>query len=182
MTKLKNTPAEALSVDEAERALAERTAELAAVRGDIAAAQAALPALALDPDDAKFETKSLEIDRLKRAQLRASARLDQARTALTDAKAREKEQRRKARYEAGAKALAEIETLAGKYSEHAVAIVEILREIDRRAEAIEVANNNRADYAPWLEVPQLACPSGCQSAVVNMAGFGLKRRTLSRQL
>jgi hypothetical protein len=156
MTKLsKPTPAEMNAVETAELLVAQRADELAIIEGDIASAEADLPELAGSEDDSAFETASLGIERLRRKELRATKRLEAARAELAEAEAGEKEDRRKARYEAGANAVAEIETLTAKYTEHAGAIVEILREINSRAKVIEVANNNRADYAPWFEAPQL---------------------------
>ncbi len=137
------TPASAPEpgVDEAERSVALRNDELNAIRAEIAAAEAALPKLAQSDDDTAFESASLQIDRLKRAELRAAARLEQAREALTEAKASEEQGRRRALFEAGKKAAAEAERLAGEYAEHAGAIVEVLKAIDKLREPIEAAND-----------------------------------------
>jgi hypothetical protein len=140
MTKPKTTTPALLSVANAERALSERKIELAAIKADIAAAEAALPALAADDDDAKFEAKSLEIDRLKRAELRASARLEQAHTAVVEAEVAERQAERRALFAEGQQAAAEIERLAGVYAEHAAAVAEILIAIDAHRAAVEDAN------------------------------------------
>jgi hypothetical protein len=153
----KSKPAPALpSVADARALVAKHNDELISIRAEIASRETGLIALALDDDDSKFEESTLAIERLRRSELRADKRLIAVEVQLAEAQAREKEARRAALYLAGEKAVSEIETLASKYTEHAGAIVEILREINRRAEVIEIANNNRADYAPWFEAPQLA--------------------------
>ncbi len=152
MTKLKNTPAEALSVDEAERALAERTAELAAVRGDIASLEASLPDLAKQDDDERFESASLELGRLQRRELRAQTRIEQAREALTEAEGREKEAKRQTLYAEGQAACSEAEKLIkGEYREHAAAISKVLGRLAELSAAVEIANKNLPDNMPAME-------------------------------
>src|SRR5690349_18007690 len=107
MTKQPTAPAAVPSVAEAERIVAERTGELAAIRATTAAAEAELPKLAMDTNDEKFEAKSLEIGRQRRAELRAQKRLEAAKETLGEAKAREEQARRRTLYEAGKKAAAE---------------------------------------------------------------------------
>jgi hypothetical protein len=134
-------PAPALmSSAEAERVVAERTSELAAIKADIASKQAALSKLAMDPDDAKFEEASLAIERQQRAELRAKKRLEAAQEALAEAKGREKQARFRALYGAGQKAAAEAEKLAGDYAKHAAAIADIFCAIDKLNAPVEAAN------------------------------------------
>ncbi|QAY95104.1 hypothetical protein CWB41_04650 [Methylovirgula ligni] len=152
MTKLKPAPAAEPSVADAERAVSEAALEFADIKARIASAEAALPRLALDPDDSKFEEASLQIDRLKRSKLRAQARLEQAKAALIAANARAKESRRKALYDAGLAAEAEIKKLVDEYGRRAAAVVEVLREIATHADAINVASENRPLYSPLFDV------------------------------
>ncbi|MEJ0051576.1 MAG: hypothetical protein WDN02_10275 [Methylovirgula sp.] len=187
MTKLKITPAEP-SVADAEHAVTERTAELRKIKADIAAAEAALPALALDPDDAKFEAKSLEIDRLKRAGLRASARLEPARTALTEAKASAEQTRRQALFDAGVAAAAEVERLVAEYEKRAKAVADIFFAIDSQRAAIEAANDhlpegeyriNAANYA--FEIGTIAkLPAAAEGSEAPWAidGYGFGKLSL----
>lgn len=148
--KIKTTPAAEPSAAEAEQLVAERSKELAAIRADIAAAEASLHRLADSDDDDAFETASLAIERMRRGELRATRRLEGANAALTAAKAREAEERRQALFEAGVKAAAEVERLADEYGRRATAVAETLLEIAKYAETIRVADDNRPDDALWL--------------------------------
>src|SRR5665213_1416297 len=96
--------------------VAQRTTELEAIRAEIAAAGAALPALAQSDDDAAFESASLNIERLRRAELRAVKRLEGAREAFVAARAAEEQEQRRTMHEAGVRAAAEAEKLAGEYA------------------------------------------------------------------
>lgn len=129
-----------------------RAAELAAIRAEITAAEAALPALAESDDDEKFESVSLTIERLKRSELRAAKRLEAAQTAHAEAEAREERDRRRALYAAGTKAHAEAEKLAGTYAEHAAVISEILRAIDKLRPPVEAANTNLPEGERTIDV------------------------------
>ncbi len=145
-------PAEAPSVTDAERAVTERTAELAAIRANIATAEAALPALALDPDDSKFEAKSLEIERSRRNELRAVKRLEQARETVAEAERREKEDRRQSLYEAAQAACSEAEKLIkGEYKTHAAAISKVLGRLAELIEVVDRANKNLPEDMTWMQ-------------------------------
>jgi hypothetical protein len=146
MTKPKTTtPAEAPSVHDAERQVAQRNDELVSIRTEIATREASLVALALVENDTAFEEASLAVDRLRRHVFGATTRLEAARETLTLAKAREEHCRRHGIYEAGRKAAAEAERLAGIYAEHANAIAETLVAIDRLREPIAAANADLPD-------------------------------------
>lgn len=139
MTKLAPAPA-LLTSEEADRLVAERAKELEAIRSTIASAQAELSALAMDPDESKFEAKSLEIHRLQLRETRAEARLEEARKAPTEARHREEQARRHTLYSAGQKAATEAEKLAGEYAKHAGAIADIFRKIEMLRRPVEAAN------------------------------------------
>jgi hypothetical protein len=144
--KTKTTaPATEPNVDDATRLLAERTAELEKIKGDITTSEASLPGLAQAEDDEAFEKASLNIERLRRSELRASTRLGQARMALLDAEDREYQGHRRALFDAGKMAACEAAKLLGTYAGHAEAIAGILREIEKFRDPIETANESLPD-------------------------------------
>lgn len=151
MTKQTSVPA-LPSAEDAAALVAARESELAAIRADTATAEAAMPALALDPDDSAFESASLEIERMRRGEMRAVARLESAQADLLEAKAREQQDRRQTLHEAGKAAAAEVERLAVEYGRRATAVAETLREIHKHAETIRIADDNRPTGAPWFDV------------------------------
>jgi hypothetical protein len=154
MTKLpKPTQVEAPSaVEAAELLVATREDELAIIEGDIASAEADLPELAGSEDDAAFESASLGVERLRRKELRATKRLEAARAELATAEARDKQDRKSARYEAGKKAAEEVDRLTAEYGERAAALIETFRKIARHAEVINAANESCSHYAQRLDV------------------------------
>ena len=150
MTKLKPAPAEP-SVQDAEAAVTRASAELNAIRTEMAATEGALPTLALDPDDTKFEEASLTLDRLKRSELRAAARLKQARASLVEAKARVEQDRRQSLYEAGQAACREAETLVnGEYKTHAAALAKVMSRLGELYAVVEAANDRPPDGTTWM--------------------------------
>ncbi len=156
MTKLLNpAPAAEPSVADAERLVAARADELAIIERDIASAESRRRELLVGDDDAAYESAEIALDRLGRKRHRAFVRLEVARTEYAEAKAREKEDRRKARYDAGLAAAAEVERLVGEYAKRAAAVVETLREIATHAETIRVADENRPPYSSWFDVAGL---------------------------
>lgn len=67
-------------------------------------------------------------------------RLEAAHEALATAEAASEQDRRRALYEAGIKAEAEVERLLGEYAKHASAIAEVFRAIDKLRPPVEAAN------------------------------------------
>lgn len=174
MTKLKTAPAALPSVAEAAaRAVSEREDALAVIEGDIASAEASLSDLASEDDDALFEATSLNIERLRRSELRASKRLAAAHTAHTEAKAGEERGRRRALYEAGLQADAEVERLAGEYGKRAAAVAETLHDIHQHAEVIRIANENRPDYTPWSDPHGLRIYEGVRLPAAAKSGASI---------
>jgi hypothetical protein len=142
MTKSKTAPAAEPSVADAERVVAEAAQDFGDFRLKIEEAESALRNLALGTDDDAYESKSIEIGRLRRAELRADVRLTHAREALIKAKAREEQDRRRALFAEGQKAAVEVEKLVGVYADHAAAIADTLRAIDKLRAPVETANGN----------------------------------------
>lgn len=142
-TQPASAPAEApVTTEEAARLVKQREGELTGIKTDIIAAEASLPELAAQDDDDVFESASLAIERLKRAELRATKRLEQARTTLAEAEAREEQSRRRALFEEGRKAAAEADRLVSKYGEHAAAVADVFRAIDKLRASVEAANES----------------------------------------
>lgn len=159
---------------EAPDTLAQRTAELDAIRAEIAAAEAALPALAQSDDDEKFESASLAIERLKRSELRARKRLEQAQTAHAEAEAREEQERRRSLYEAGTKAHAEGERLLEQYATKAAEIVAILRGLSDLRAPIDAANKHLPDGErdiDWYGITRLCGIVALPAATRDGAAF-----------
>lgn len=141
MTKAKPASTNVSSIDDHEHAVAQRADELAAIRHEIATAEAELPKIAESDDDEKFEEASLSIERLKRAELRASKRLEAAREAYAEAKVREEQDRRQALYAAAQSACKEAEQLVkGEYRTHAAALAEVLSRLEELYAIINAAN------------------------------------------
>lgn len=165
-------PAAADAVSEAAHQVTLRNDELAAIRSEIAAAESALPSLALEPDDAKFETASLAIERLRRSELRAQKRLEASHAAYAEAKAGEEQGRRRALYAEGVKAHEEGERLLEQYATKAAEIVEILRGLDKLRAPIDAANKylpNAEREIDWYEMTRL-----CESVVLPASTCGGK--------
>ena len=121
--------------------VAQRTTELEAIRAEIAGAEAGLPALALDPDDAKYEETSLHIERLRRSELRAQKRLEVAREAHAEAEAGAEQERKRTAYEAGLNACREAESLImGDYRTHAAGLAEVLSRLEELYAIVKAAN------------------------------------------
>jgi hypothetical protein len=142
MTKLKATPAALTAVEQAELLIAQREDELAIIEGDLAAAEAALSDLAAQEDDDAYETKSIEIERLRRSEVRVIRRLGTAREAFFEAERDEEQNRRRSTFAEGKKAASEADRLVQVYAEHARAIAETLRAIEKLREPVETANRD----------------------------------------
>lgn len=157
MTKPKTpAPAEALGgFNGGERLVAARADELAIIERDIASAESRRRELLVGDDDTAYESAEIALERLGRKRHRAFVRLEVARTEHAEAKASEKEARRAALYEAGRAAAIEVERLVEEYEKRAAAVVETLREIAAHAEAIKIADDNRAPYTQWLDSDSL---------------------------
>lgn len=151
MTKKPTAPADAASVADAAALVAQLKADIAALEIEIATAESERDAKALELKDEEFEALVLKNERTKRSLLRLHKQLDAASEALEVAKAGEEQDRRKALYEAGQKAESEVERLVAEYGKRAASVAETLHDINKHAEVIRVANENRPDYTPWSD-------------------------------
>jgi hypothetical protein len=142
--KTKTTaPAAEPSVDDAERQVAQRNDELISIRTEIATKEASLLALALGK---RYRVRGgVAGGRTPEAACVRRVGLAAARETLARAKARDEQDRRRGLYEAGTKAAAEIERLAGEYERQALAIAKTFFAIEAQRAAIEAANKSLPD-------------------------------------
>jgi hypothetical protein len=156
LTKLPKLPATAPSgLEIAEKLVAQREDELAQLETDIASAEASLPDLAESDDEAAYEAAGLKIERLRHKELRATKRLEHARDALVEAEKADEQACRRVLFAEGQKATAEAQRLAGEYSKHATAIVDILNAIHKLEEPIEAANKSLPEGERRIEAHAL---------------------------
>ncbi len=151
MTKLPKAPTLS-AVETAVLALQERETELAEIKANIESSEAALPALALDPDDTAFESASLNISRLQRSELRAAKRLEVAHATLKEAEAAAEQDRRRALYQAGKKAVEDAEALVtSEYKTHAAALAGTLTRLKELGDIVARANSSLPQGLGYLD-------------------------------
>ena len=139
MTRFKTAPAEAPSVEEAAALVAQLRADIEATKTQIETAESIRDAKALTLTDPEFEAEVLATERAKRSLLRLKAQLKAAEAQHVEAKAREEGSPASALYEAGCEGSREVERLTEEYAERAASLIETLRKIGQRAEAIRVS-------------------------------------------
>jgi hypothetical protein len=150
-TKTPTAPAATPSVEESAALVETIKADIAATKTQIETAESERDAKALTLSDAAFEAHVLETERKKRSLLRLQKQLEVAQAQHTEAKERDKEQRRAALYEAALAAEKAVESLAEEYAKRAAAVVETLRKIDDHAEVIRIGNANLEHYTLRIE-------------------------------